>query len=90
LRAIAEQARRVFWLNPEPEAEWGATDSAMDDYRSYCRGAFEVRSLRQLGDVIASLVLVRAALFARHCVPSVLVGESATQIAVLPHSSRWS
>jgi uncharacterized protein len=56
LRAIAAQARRVFWLNPEPETEWGASDSAMDDYRAYCRGAFEVRSLRQLGDVIASLV----------------------------------
>jgi uncharacterized protein with von Willebrand factor type A (vWA) domain len=56
LRAIADQARRVFWLNPEPEAQWGDTDSAMDDYRAYCRGAFEVRSLRQLGDVIASLV----------------------------------
>ena len=56
LRAIADQARRVFWLNPEAEEEWGATDSAMDDYRAYCRGAFEVRSLRQLGDVIASLV----------------------------------
>ncbi len=56
LRAIAEQARRVFWLNPEAEEQWGETDSAMDDYRAYCRGAFEVRSLRQLGDVIASLV----------------------------------
>jgi uncharacterized protein len=56
LKAIAAQARRVFWLNPEPEHDWGATDSAMDDYRAYCRGAFEVRSLRQLGDVIASLV----------------------------------
>jgi uncharacterized protein with von Willebrand factor type A (vWA) domain len=56
LRTIAEQARRVFWLNPEPEQQWGLTDSAMDDYRIYCRGAFEVRSLRQLGDVIASLV----------------------------------
>ena len=56
LRTIAEQAKRVFWLNPEPEVEWGETDSAMDDYRAYCRGAFEVRSLRQLGDVIASLV----------------------------------
>ena len=22
--------RRVFWLNPEPEQEWGETDSAMD------------------------------------------------------------
>jgi hypothetical protein len=56
LRAIADQARRVFWLNPEAEEEWGARDSAMDDYRAHCRGAFEVRSLRQLGDVIASLV----------------------------------
>ena len=56
LKAIAAQSRRVFWLNPEPEAEWGATDSAMDDYRECCRGVFEVRSLRQLGDVIASLV----------------------------------
>ena len=56
LKAIAAQARRVFWLNPEPETEWGSSDSAMDDYRAYCRGAFEVRSLRQLGDVIASLV----------------------------------
>jgi uncharacterized protein len=56
LRLIAEQARRVFWLNPEAEGEWGETDSAMDDYRAYCRGAYEVRSLRQLGDVIASLV----------------------------------
>jgi uncharacterized protein len=56
LRTISEQARRVFWLNPEPEIEWGETDSAMDDYRAFCRGAFEVRSLRQLGDVIASLV----------------------------------
>jgi uncharacterized protein with von Willebrand factor type A (vWA) domain len=56
LRTISEQARRVFWLNPEPEVEWGTTDSAMDDYRAFCRGAFEVRSLRQLGDVIASLV----------------------------------
>lgn len=56
LKAIAAQARRVFWLNPEPEDEWGASDSAMQDYREHCRGVYEVRSLRQLGDVIASLV----------------------------------
>jgi uncharacterized protein len=56
LKMIAAQARRVFWLNPEPEGQWGATDSAMDEYRQCCRGVFEVRSLRQLGDVIASLV----------------------------------
>jgi uncharacterized protein len=56
LREITAKARRVFWLNPEPEHEWGIKDSAMDDYRTACRGMFEVRTLRQLGDVIASLV----------------------------------
>jgi uncharacterized protein len=56
LRAIADQARRVFWLNPESETEWGTTDSAMADYREVCRGVFEVRTLRQLGDAITALV----------------------------------
>ena len=56
-RALLEAVRRTRERDlPEPETEWGETDSAMDDYRAYCRGAYEVRSLRQLGDVIASLV----------------------------------
>ncbi|WP_143662262.1 VWA domain-containing protein, partial [Streptomyces glaucescens] len=28
LRRIAGQARRVYWLNPEPRIQWGTGDSA--------------------------------------------------------------
>jgi uncharacterized protein with von Willebrand factor type A (vWA) domain len=56
LKTIAATARRLFWLNPEAESEWGATDSAMDDFRGVCRAVYEVRTLRQLGEVIAELV----------------------------------
>jgi uncharacterized protein len=56
LRQIAEQARRVYWLNPELEGRWNADDSITDDYAPWCDGMFEVRTLRQLADVIAELV----------------------------------
>jgi uncharacterized protein with von Willebrand factor type A (vWA) domain len=56
LKTIAATARRLFWLNPESESEWGATDSAMDEFREVCRAVYEVRTLRQLGDVVAELV----------------------------------
>ena len=55
-RAIAARARRVFWLNPTPASSWDAEDAVMAVYRPYCDGAFEVRTLRQLADVIARLV----------------------------------
>lgn len=48
LRAIKEQARRVYWLNPEPRASWDTTDSIMSVYAPYCDGVFEARTLRQL------------------------------------------
>jgi uncharacterized protein len=56
LRQIAEQARRVYWLNPEAEGRWNADDSIVQDYQPWCDAVFEVRTLRQLADVIAELV----------------------------------
>jgi uncharacterized protein len=56
LRAMAGAARRVYWLNPEPEARWGMGDSALDRYRPWCDGVFEVRTLRQLADAIAEII----------------------------------
>jgi uncharacterized protein len=56
LRQIAEQARRVYWLNPEAEGRWNAEDSIVQDYQPWCDAVFEVRTLRQLADVIAELV----------------------------------
>ena len=53
---IAARARRVYWLNPEPEELWGEDDSLMLDYRHACTNVFEVRTLGQLADVIAELV----------------------------------
>ena len=54
--ALAERARRVFWLNPDPRASWDEEDSAIGAYQPQCDGVFEVRTLRQLSDVIAELV----------------------------------
>ncbi len=56
LAVIADKARRVYWLNPEPEQLWDDTDSVISEFRPSCRAVFEVRTLRQLGDVVATLV----------------------------------
>ncbi len=55
-REISRRAKRVYWLNPEPTSEWGTTDSAVAEFRTYCNAMFEVRNLRQLVDVVAELV----------------------------------
>ncbi len=55
-RQLADAARRVYWLNPEPEARWNTDDSVVADYQPFCAGVFEVRTLRQLTEVIADLV----------------------------------
>ena len=52
LAQIARLARRVYWLNPEPRAEWGTTDSAVDAYRPHCTDIVEVRNLAQLADFV--------------------------------------
>jgi uncharacterized protein with von Willebrand factor type A (vWA) domain len=54
--SIAERARRVYWLDPEPPADWFVDDSAIGDYAPLCNGVFQVSSVRSLADVIAELV----------------------------------
>ena len=53
---IAERARRVYWLNPEPRVVWGTDDSLIEEYRRSCTAIHEVRTLGQLADLIAELV----------------------------------
>jgi uncharacterized protein len=55
LRAIRARARALYWLNPEPRAEWDTTDSIMSLYAPHCDGVFEVRNLRQLGEFVDTL-----------------------------------
>lgn len=57
LREIAEAARAVYWLNPEPYAYWDTGDSVIGRYRPHCTEVREVRNLRQLEDFIESVVV---------------------------------
>jgi len=54
LERIAERARRVYWLNPEPRSDWDTYDSEMRAYASHC-STFEVRNLRQLVAAVEQL-----------------------------------
>ncbi|MCU1504436.1 MAG: hypothetical protein JWM12_3790 [Ilumatobacteraceae bacterium] len=56
LARIHDRARRVFWLNPEPEVSWSTGDSLIEEYRGHCTSIHEVRSLGQLADSIAALL----------------------------------
>jgi len=56
LAEIARHSRAVYWLNPEPRAQWDATDSVQAAYAAHCRGVFEVRTLRQLGEAVERIL----------------------------------
>ncbi|MET7849833.1 VWA domain-containing protein [Streptomyces avermitilis] len=57
LRRVAERARRVYWLNPEPHAQWGTGDSAALAYAEVVE-MHECRNARQLGELVARLLPV--------------------------------
>ena len=46
--ATVRRARRVYWLNPEPQAYWRSGDSVLDAYAGACDDVRECRTLRQL------------------------------------------
>ena len=51
----ARRARRVYWLNPEPEAYWRSGDSVLDAYADSCDEVRECRTLRQLEHFVMGL-----------------------------------
>jgi uncharacterized protein len=55
-RRLAERARRTYWLNPEPRADWGSEDSSIAAFAPWCTAVFEVRTLRQLADAVVEIV----------------------------------
>ncbi|MEU7304347.1 VWA domain-containing protein [Streptomyces sp. NPDC007206] len=57
VREIAGRARRVYWLNPEPRAQWGTGDSAAPAYAGLVE-MHECRTARQLGALVARLLPV--------------------------------
>ncbi len=57
VRDLARRARRLYWLNPEPRAQWGTGDSAAPAYAELAE-MHECRTARQLGALIARLLPV--------------------------------
>ncbi len=57
LEEIRDDARALFWLNPEARRYWDTGDSIMSTYRPVCDGVHEVRSLRQLERFIELVAL---------------------------------
>lgn len=48
LAELQDRARKVWWLNPEPRAQWNTGDSVASVYADEIHGMIEVRNLRQL------------------------------------------
>jgi uncharacterized protein with von Willebrand factor type A (vWA) domain len=57
LRRIADRARRVHWLNPEPAGQWGSGDSAADAYAALV-DMHACRNSRRLGELVGRLLPV--------------------------------
>lgn len=57
LRLIAERARRVYWLNPEPPSLWSTGDSVAHAYAELV-GMWPCRNARRLGELIGRLLPV--------------------------------
>lgn len=61
LRELAERARALYWLNPEPRRYWDTGDSVMSRFAPFCTGVHQVQSLRQLERFVEELALPPAA-----------------------------
>lgn len=55
LEGLRQQARHVYWLNPEPRDYWGSGDSIIDEYAVHCDDVVECRTLRQLERFVGDL-----------------------------------
>jgi uncharacterized protein with von Willebrand factor type A (vWA) domain len=53
---LAQRAKRIIWLNPEPHSAWGTGDSDMYRYAPYCRPARVCATLNDLERVVTQLL----------------------------------
>ena len=58
LKEMATRARRVIWLNPEPEASWNTGDSEMRRLGAYCSHVQVCNSVRDVEGVLDNLLRV--------------------------------
>jgi hypothetical protein len=55
VKELQDRARRVYWLNPEPQAYWNSGDSIVGEYGVHCDNVIECRTLRQLERFVGEL-----------------------------------
>lgn len=55
LADLRRLSKRLYWLNPEPLAQWGSGDSIALDYAAVVDRMVECRNLRQLSDFVEEL-----------------------------------
>lgn len=53
LQRVADRARSLYWLNPEPQSHWDTGDSVMRQFAPACDEVVEVRTLAQLQAFVA-------------------------------------
>ena len=53
---LQRRSKRLLWLNPERDMQWGTGDSDMLQYIPYCDDVFVVSNLRQLSHAIDNLL----------------------------------
>ncbi len=56
MQLLHQRAKRVIWLNPEPENFWKTGDSVMYKYRPYCHLANTCNTLEHLERMLDSLL----------------------------------
>lgn len=56
MKDLQRRARRLIWLNPESQGQWGTGDSDMLDYVPLCDAVYPVRNLAQLSAAIDKLL----------------------------------
>lgn len=56
VQMLQRRARRLIWLNPEHERQWGTGDSDMLDYAPLCDAVYPVRNLAQLSAAVDRLL----------------------------------
>ena len=56
IKEMRKKAKRVYWLNPEPQQYWDTGDSIAEEYARHADGMVEVRNLRQLEAFITRVI----------------------------------
>ncbi|HVV30108.1 MAG TPA: VWA domain-containing protein [Mycobacteriales bacterium] len=56
LKGMAARARHTYWLNPEPQHQWGSGDSATRTYAPLVDRMIECRNVEQLTEFVTTLL----------------------------------